>query len=57
MITYFSESDIDSDNDIAFPVPSLEEIKWRKNAADYHKSYCGHCNTLTDIKEAIFLGE
>ncbi|KAK4291218.1 hypothetical protein Pmani_035935 [Petrolisthes manimaculis] len=53
-----TEADTDSDNDMAaFPLPSPVEVNWRKNAADYHKSYCGHCNTLTDIKEAIFLGD
>ncbi|XP_045110144.1 WD and tetratricopeptide repeats protein 1-like isoform X1 [Portunus trituberculatus] len=48
--------DIDGDNDIPFPTPSAQEQKWRSQASDYHKYYCGHCNTLTDIKEAIFLG-
>lgn len=33
-----------------------EEI-WRDKAADYVSRYAGHCNTTTDIKEAVFLGQ
>ncbi|XP_050724944.1 WD and tetratricopeptide repeats protein 1-like isoform X3 [Eriocheir sinensis] len=48
--------EIDGENDIPFPTPSAQEQSWRAQASDYQKYYCGHCNTLTDIKEAIFLG-
>ena len=33
-----------------------EELKSREEAVDYTKTFCGHCNTTTDIKEASFLG-
>ena len=33
------------------------EKKWRKNAFDFKIRLCGHCNTITDIKEANFFGE
>nr|XP_053648382.1 WD and tetratricopeptide repeats protein 1-like isoform X2 [Cherax quadricarinatus] len=41
----------------SLPTPSIQEQDWRSRAADYYKSYCGHCNTTTDIKEAVFLGK
>ncbi|XP_045611608.2 WD and tetratricopeptide repeats protein 1 isoform X1 [Procambarus clarkii] len=41
----------------SLPTPSTQEQDWRTRAADYYKSYCGHCNTTTDIKEAVFLGK
>lgn len=28
-----------------------------RNALDFKKRYCGHCNVATDIKEANFIGE
>lgn len=40
----------------SLPTPSPQEQDWRSRATDYHKTYCGHCNTTTDIKEAAFLG-
>lgn len=33
------------------------EKKWRQNAIDFKLRLCGHCNTITDIKEANFFGE
>lgn len=33
------------------------EREWRKNAIDFKLRLCGHCNTITDIKEANFFGE
>lgn len=29
----------------------------QRNACDFVKRYCGHCNVATDIKEANFVGE
>ena len=34
-----------------------KELSWRANAQDFVCHYSGHCNTTTDIKEAIFLGQ
>ena len=33
------------------------EKEWRENAIDFKLRLCGHCNTITDIKEANFFGE
>ncbi|CAH8646433.1 unnamed protein product [Heterobilharzia americana] len=33
-----------------------DERERRKNATDYSASYIGHCNSITDIKEANFFG-
>ncbi|XP_058802060.1 WD and tetratricopeptide repeats protein 1-like [Phymastichus coffea] len=33
------------------------EREWRKNAIDFKLRLCGHCNTITDIKEANFFGD
>ncbi|KAK7019403.1 WD and tetratricopeptide repeat protein [Halocaridina rubra] len=55
----FGNSEGDSDEEGllgSYPVPSPQEQNWRLRAIDYQKSYCGHCNTTTDIKEAAFLG-
>ncbi|XP_042242617.1 LOW QUALITY PROTEIN: WD and tetratricopeptide repeats protein 1-like [Homarus americanus] len=55
-----SNGDGDSDEEGllgSFPTPSNQEQDWRTHAADYYNSYCGHCNTTTDIKEAVFLGK
>ncbi|KAF6768248.1 hypothetical protein AHF37_04526 [Paragonimus kellicotti] len=32
------------------------EREWRANASDYTKRFLGHCNAITDIKEANFFG-
>ncbi|KAF7256003.1 hypothetical protein EG68_05922, partial [Paragonimus skrjabini miyazakii] len=32
------------------------ERQWRANASDYTKRFLGHCNAITDIKEANFFG-
>ncbi|KAL7636304.1 UNVERIFIED_CONTAM: hypothetical protein RMT77_013063 [Armadillidium vulgare] len=44
--------------DEGFIAPSItdKEKLWRENAKDYEKVFCGHCNTTTDIKEAVFIG-
>uniref|UniRef100_A0A2P2I7M8 WD and tetratricopeptide repeats protein 1-like n=1 Tax=Hirondellea gigas TaxID=1518452 RepID=A0A2P2I7M8_9CRUS len=34
-----------------------QEQKCRSDARDYLSHYAGHCNTTTDIKEAVFLGQ
>ncbi|KAF2361560.1 WD40 repeat [Trinorchestia longiramus] len=34
-----------------------QERHWRSEASDYIAHYAGHCNTTTDIKEAVFLGQ
>lgn len=34
-----------------------QEHLWRSKACDYLSHYAGHCNTTTDIKEAVFLGQ
>ncbi|XP_047487482.1 WD and tetratricopeptide repeats protein 1-like isoform X2 [Penaeus chinensis] len=53
-----SEGDMDEEGLLGvLPTPSTQEQEWRVRATDYHKSYCGHCNTTTDIKEAAFLGK
>ncbi|XP_066969854.1 WD and tetratricopeptide repeats protein 1-like isoform X4 [Macrobrachium rosenbergii] len=58
----FGNNEGDSDDEqllggpFSLPTPSPQEQEWRSRATDYHKSYCGHCNTTTDIKEAAFLG-
>ncbi|XP_071533166.1 WD and tetratricopeptide repeats protein 1-like isoform X2 [Panulirus ornatus] len=53
-----SEGDSDEEGLLGtLPTPSAQEQDWRARAADYLKSYCGHCNTTTDIKEAVFLGK
>ncbi|OXU18828.1 hypothetical protein TSAR_011669 [Trichomalopsis sarcophagae] len=36
---------------------SDNEKEWRKNAIDFKLRLCGHCNTITDIKEANFFGD
>ncbi|KAL7296636.1 hypothetical protein TKK_0010055 [Trichogramma kaykai] len=33
------------------------EKEWREKAFDYKMRLCGHCNTITDIKEANFFGD
>lgn len=35
---------------------SENEKEWRRNAKDFKMRLCGHCNTITDIKEANFFG-
>jgi WD and tetratricopeptide repeat-containing protein 1 len=35
---------------------SEQEKVWRKEAKDYDRRFCGHCNTTTDIKEANYFG-
>ncbi|CAL4137291.1 unnamed protein product [Meganyctiphanes norvegica] len=52
-----SEGDSDEEGLVgSMPVPSPQEQQWRQKALDYHNCYSGHCNTTTDIKEAVFLG-
>ncbi|KAJ8672903.1 hypothetical protein QAD02_004164 [Eretmocerus hayati] len=33
------------------------ETKWRDDAIGETERFCGHCNTITDIKEANFFGD
>ncbi len=52
------EEDTDDDEDEedeSSPSSSRVEIPL-DSAVDYSLSFCGHCNTTTDIKEATFLG-
>ncbi|XP_014210144.1 WD and tetratricopeptide repeats protein 1 isoform X2 [Copidosoma floridanum] len=53
---------LNSDNDSTSSKPnesgiSKYEKEWQKNALDFKVRLCGHCNTVTDIKEANFFGE
>ncbi|TGZ67110.1 hypothetical protein CRM22_004980 [Opisthorchis felineus] len=68
---WFRSRDADRDDDNANSLPTCScivcvtqrckydnttESTWRSQASDYTKRFLGHCNAITDIKEANFFG-
>ncbi|MCL4132538.1 UNVERIFIED_CONTAM: hypothetical protein GTU68_003196, partial [Idotea baltica] len=51
-----SDSDREEEGFVVPPITEKEQA-WRGAAKDYNKVFCGHCNTTTDIKEAVFIGK
>ena len=50
-------NDLLVENSEPLPERLKQEASNRLQAGDYLSHYIGHCNTTTDIKEAIFLGQ
>ena len=52
-----SDSEVEEENNPRYPLVNAQENKWRTEAKDYERVFNGHCNTTTDIKEAVFIGK